>query len=107
MKFLYLAVSLLALCSCADESTEDIVEEPEEVYVPPLKKSVPPPPEPEPSEPAPIPQCKIVAYWSNDCYVVKIYCKNKPPRIEVSCGPGRPLWPWEVDPYPPPYDNRK
>jgi hypothetical protein len=38
--------------------------------------------------------------------VVDIECKGKDPHVEVSCGPGRPLWPWEIIPDPP-YDNRK
>ncbi len=104
MKFLFLA-TMLALCSCA-VGVIDPIEEQEEVYVAPPQKPAPHP-EPESSEPTNAPQCKIDAYWVGNCYVVKIYCKDQPTRTEVACGPDRPLWPWEVDPYPPPYDNRK
>ena len=107
MKSLFLA-TLLALCSCATGSTAELPDEAEEVYVAPVKKPAPKAPEPEPNEDAgTIAQCKIDAYWVGNCYVVKIYCKDKPTQVEVACGPPRPLWPWERDPYPPPYDNRK
>ena len=104
MKVLLIA-GLLALCSCAAGSTVEPTEEPVEVYVAPPKASVPKPPAPEPSdEPTTAPECIVDAYWVDDCYVVKIYCKDKPTRVEISCGPGRPLWPWEIitDPT---YDN--
>ena len=104
MKFLFLA-TCLALCSCAT-GVSDPIEEPEEVYVAPPKKPAPPAPEPEPEDTTAVPQCVVDAYWVNDCYVVKIYCKDKPTRVEISCGPGRPLWPWEIIPDPP-YDNRR
>lgn len=103
MKALLIA-SLLVLCSCAT-GVSDPIEEPVEVYVAPPK--VPTPKAPDlPSEPEGEPECKIVDYWVGNCYVVKIYCKNKPTRVEVACGPGRPLWPWEIIPDPP-YDNRE
>ena len=104
MRFLFLA-TCLALCSCAVGTVDELPSEPEEVYVAPPKKTQPPPPEAEPSEPTTAPQCKIDDYWVGNCYVVKIYCKDQPTRTEVACGPDRPLWPWEVDPYPPPYDR--
>lgn len=105
MKSLFLA-TLLALCSCAVGSTAELSDEPE-VYVAPVKKPSPKAPEPEPTEDAgAIPQCKIDAHWVQNCYVVAIYCKDKPPQVEISCGPGRPLWPWEIIPDPP-YDNRR
>ncbi len=104
MKALLIA-GLLTLCSCAT-GVSDPIEEPVEVYVAPPK--VPTPKAPTlPSEPEGEPECKIVDYWAGNCYVVEIYCKNKPPQVEVACGAPRPLWPWERDPYPPPYDNRK
>lgn len=95
----------MVLCSCAVGSTADLTEEPVEVYVAPPKVTVPKAPLP-PAEPEGEPECIVNAYWVNNCYVVKIYCKDKAPRVEVSCGPGRPLWPWEIIPDPP-YDNRK
>jgi hypothetical protein len=104
MKFLFLATSLLALCSCAVGSTADLTAEPVEVTVPPHKAPAPQAP-PEPVETQTDPQCVINTSWVNDCFVVDIECKDKPPHIEVSCGPGRPLWPWEIIPDPP-YDNR-
>lgn len=106
MKSLFLAC-LLALCSCAVGSTADISDEPTETYSAPPKTPAPKaPPTPEPTEPQTDPQCEVHASWVNNCYVVAIYCKGKDPRVEVSCGPGRPLWPWEIIPDPP-YDNRK
>jgi hypothetical protein len=103
-----IAVGLL-LCSCAAGSTDEPTEEPVEVYVAPPKTPAPKPPaQPAEDTDAGPSNCVIDAYWVNDCYVVKIYCKDKPVHIEVSCGPGRPLWPWEIIPDPP-YDrnNRK
>lgn len=105
MKALLIA-GLLTLCSCA-YGVSDSFEEPAEVYVAPPKKPTPKTPEPEPTEPATVLQCKIIDYWVGDCYVLEIHCKGKLPQIEVACGPGRPLWPWEIHPYPPPYDYRK
>lgn len=106
MKALFLA-AMLALCSCATGSTADVPEEQESVYVAPSKKPTPPTPEPAPVESdADVPHCKINAYWSLNCYVVEIFCEGRQPQIEVSCGPGRPLWPWEIIPDPP-YDNRR
>jgi hypothetical protein len=102
MKSLFLA-AMLALCSCAVGTIDELPEENEDVHVTPAQK---PAPTPEPAdEGTTAPQCKIDAYWVGNCYVVKIYCKDQPTRVEVACGPPRPLWPWERDPYPPPYDN--
>ena len=105
MKFLFLTTCLLALCSCAS-GVIDEVEEPVEVQVDPPRIPTPKAPS-STSEPEGEPECVINTYWVGTCYVVKIYCKDKPTRVEVACGPSRPLWPWEVDPYPPPYDDRK
>jgi len=103
MKFLFLA-SLLALCSCAVGSTADVPDEPTGTYSAPPKAPQKPAPTPAPEETQTDPQCTVNAYWADDCYVVDIQCKDKPPQIEVSCGPGRPLWPWEIIPDPP-YEN--
>lgn len=97
-----LIVAMFALCSCAT-GVVDPIEDPIVVVTPPPNKTAPAPPEKE--KPTGQADCVIDAYWVGNCYVVKIYCKNKPTQTEVACGPGRPLWPWEIDPYPPPYEN--
>lgn len=104
MKFLFL-VTMLGLCSCAT-GVSDPVEEQEEVYVAPPKRPPPKESDPEPTDPAPVLECKVIDYWAGDCYVLEIHCKDKLPQIEIACGPGRPLWPWEIEPDPP-FDNRK
>jgi len=105
MKFLFLA-SLLALCSCAVGSTADTADEPTGTYsATPKAPQKNPPPSTTPEEPQADPQCTVNSYWVGNCYVVDIECKGKDPRVEVSCGPGRPLWPWEIIPDPPYYDN--
>lgn len=105
MKLSLIVASILMCCSCAT-GVSDPIEEPVEVYVAPPKVPTPKAPTQPPSEPEGDPECVVNAYWVDDCYVVKIYCKDKPTRVEISCGPGRPLWPWEIIPDPP-YDNRK
>jgi hypothetical protein len=103
MKFLFLA-SLLVLCSCAAGSTADVPDEPTGTISATPKPPQKPAPTPEPTAPQTDPQCTVNAYWVDDCYVVDIICKDKPERLDVSCGPGRPLWPWEIIPDPP-YEN--
>lgn len=105
MKFSLIAAGLI-LCSCAT-GVADPIDEPVEVYVaPPNLKPKPPPVTFDDTDAAPPIKCVIDSYWVNDCFVVKIYCEDKPTKTEISCGPGRPLWPWEIIPDPP-YDNRK
>lgn len=89
---------LMFLCSCAVGSTYEDLDEPEPVVAAKTPQSNPPA---EPvSEPTPIIKCVIEEYVSGNCYVVKIYCENKPVQVEVSCSHGY-LFPWEYIPDPP------
>ena len=106
MMKLSLIAAMLMLCACAEGSSADLEEEPVNTTVDTkIPVPSPAPVAPEESDAGPAIQCKINAYWVGNCYVVKIYCKDKPTQVEVACGRGRPLWPWERDPYPPPYDQ--
>lgn len=98
-------LSLIAAClvmtGCAVGSGPETDSTPEVVTKIPPPKPTPTPVESPPSGQS---ECIIDSYWVQNCLVVEILCKGKPPQIEVACGPGRRLWPWEIHPYPPPYD---
>ena len=93
---------LMFLCSCAAGSTYDSSNEDSDKPTVAAAKSPASNPPPEPvSESTPTIKCVIEAYASGNCYVVKIYCENKPTQVEVSCSHGY-LFPWEYIPDPPP-----
>jgi hypothetical protein len=102
MKLSLIAAVGLLLCSCASGTTDEVSADPPEGVIPAHPKPVTPPADAGTSDTdAGPPDCVVNAYWADDCYVVDVICKDKPERIEVSCGPGRPLWPWEIIPDPP------
>lgn len=104
MKLSLIAVSL-CLIGCAHGVEPDSTSEPEVVTIsknPTLRPA--PIQEPEESDASAPIRCTVNAYWVGACYVVKIYCEGKPVQTEVACR-GPELWPWERDPYPPPYDR--
>lgn len=104
MKLSLIAVSL-CLIGCAHGVEPDSTSEPEvsiERKIP-APKPVPPQDSSESDAGTSI-NCFIDDYWVGNCYVVKIKCEGKLTQTEVACQ-GEPLWPWERDPYPPPYDR--
>lgn len=105
MKLSLIAVSCL-LVGCATGVVDDVSQEPDVTVETNLPTPKPPAPpiEEDQSEGTPPIKCVVDAYWVGRCYVVKIYCEGKPVQTEIACQ-GEPLWPWERDPYPPPYEQ--
>ena len=91
---------LMFLCSCAVGVTDEVIEEPVNVSPPVVRVPAPKPPAESVADSGQA-ECIIEAYASGNCYVVKIYCKDKPVQVEVSCSHGY-LFPWEYIPDPPP-----
>jgi hypothetical protein len=56
----------------------------------------------EPPAPEPDNHCVVVIDWVNDCEVTKVYCYNQLKNLDIKCGSGRILFPWEYIPDPPP-----
>ncbi len=100
-------LSLIAVCSllvgCATGVVDEVSQEPEVTVVTKIPAPKPAPVLEDQSDAGPSIKCVIDAYWVGTCYVVDIYCEDKPVQTEIACQ-GPRLWPWERDPYPPPYD---
>lgn len=68
-------------------------------------------PKPAPVESSSPPEeehdCVVDSYWVNNCLVTKVYCDGKLVDADVRCTLGRPLFPWEYIPDPPPYDRQQ
>ena len=104
MKLSLIAVSCL-LVGCAHGVVDEVNQEPDVTVETNLPTPKPPAAVEEDQYDGPPPiKCEVDAYWVGHCYVVKIYCEGKPTRVDVACQGDR-LWPWERDPYPPPYDR--
>jgi len=106
MKLSLIAVCMLAVVGCASGEVDPVEDPPVVVVAPKIPKpTAPAVPVEEDTDAAPPIKCVINDYWVGDCHVLKIYCEGKPVQVEVYCGPGRKLWPWEIIPDPP-YDHQ-
>jgi len=77
-----------------------VPEENAGVYVP-AKRDASPPKEDD-SQTTDSRNCFTYSYWVNNCLVSKVYCDDQLVDVDVKCTLGRPLFPWEYIPDPPP-----
>lgn len=97
---LSLVVAALLLCSCAVGVSDPLPDEPA-TYSSHPKPPAPKAPDAD-AQPDPDSHCQVYSEWINDCLVTKVYCDGVLKDLDIKCSRGRPLWPWEYIPDPPP-----
>lgn len=99
---LSLLVTGLLLIGCSGGPSSDPPSDPVVETTP--SKPAPKPAPTQDSDPIPAPDnhCVVVIDWINDCEVIKVYCYGKLKDLDIKCGGGRIIFPWQYIPDPPP-----